>query len=148
MFESKKQRSKYNDYSEKLLRFLTSKNPNASNTAWKVSIFRIFLVRIFPHSHWSRPEKLRIRTLFTQCNPFEYFTNKSNFVMKTNALSTNYLKDGFYSLKSNKSPGYDNISYNVIKKCFDSLYESLKYLFNLSVEKSVEKSVPPDNLKK
>ena len=57
------------------------------NTAWKVSIFGVFLVRIFPHSDWIRwdtlskfspnsvfspnagkygPEKLQIRTLFTQ----------------------------------------------------------------------------------
>ena len=50
--------------------------------AWKESVFRVFLVLIFPHSHWIRrdtpylsvsspnagkyrPEKLRIRTLFT-----------------------------------------------------------------------------------
>ena len=54
------------------------------NTAWKVSVFGGFLVRIFPHWDWIRrnteylpvfrpnagkhgPEKLRIRTLFTQC---------------------------------------------------------------------------------
>ena len=54
-------------------------------TAWKVSVFGVFLVRIFPHSDWIqrgdteylpvfspnagkyRPEKLRIRTLFMQC---------------------------------------------------------------------------------
>ena len=52
--------------------------------AWKVSIFGIFLFRNFPHSDWIRrdtkylsvfspnagnnkPEKLWIRTLFTQC---------------------------------------------------------------------------------
>ena len=45
-------------------------------------------------------------------------------------------------MKSNKSPGYDNISYNVIKIFFDSLCEHLKYLFNLSIEKGVF----PDNL--
>ena len=53
-------------------------------TSQKVSVFGIFLVRIFPDSDWirkdtkylsvftpnagkCRPEKLRIRTLFTQC---------------------------------------------------------------------------------
>ena len=47
-------------------------------------------------------------------------------------------------LKSNKTPGYGDISYNVIKKkCFESLCESLKYLFNLSIEKGVF----PDDLK-
>ena len=61
--------------------------------------------------------------------PFEYFVNKSDFVMETKPLSMNELKDAFYSLKSNKSPGYDNISHNVIKKCFGSLCKPLKYLF-------------------
>ena len=57
-------------------------------TAWKVSVFGIFLVCISPHSDWIRrdtsylsifspnagkygPEKLRLRTLFTQCYSFE-----------------------------------------------------------------------------
>ena len=46
-------------------------------TAWKVSVFGVFLVRIFPHLDWIRrdtpylrkkcgPEKLQIRTLCTQ----------------------------------------------------------------------------------
>ena len=57
--------------------------------------------------------------------------------METKALSMNDLKDAFYSLKSNKIPGYDDTSYNVIKKWFDSLCEHLKYSFDLSVEKGV-----------
>ena len=67
--------------------------------------------------------------------PFKYFVNKSDFVMETKPLSMNELKDAFYSLKCNKSPDYDDISHNVIKKFFDCFCESLKYLFNLSVEK-------------
>ena len=49
----------------------------------------------------------------------------------------NELKDALYYTKSNKSLCYDNISYDVIKKCFDSLCEHLKYLFDLSIEKGV-----------
>ena len=62
----------------------TSKITTKSFTAWKVSLFGVFLVRILPHSKWIPtdtpyltvfspnagkygPEKLRIRTLFTQC---------------------------------------------------------------------------------
>ena len=55
----------------------------------------------------------------------------------------NELKDAFFSLKINKSLGYDDISFNVIKKCFSSLCEPLKYLFNLSIEKGIF----PDDLK-
>ena len=55
-----------------------------NSTAWKVSVLGVFLVRTFPHLEWIwrdtpylsifspnvekyGPEKLRIRTLFTQC---------------------------------------------------------------------------------
>ena len=55
----------------------------------------------------------------------------------------NELKDAFFSLKINKSPGYDDISFNVVKKCFSSFCELLKYLFNLSIEKGIF----PDDLK-
>ena len=55
----------------------------------------------------------------------------------------NELKDAFKSLKSNKSPGYDDISFNVVKKFFGSLCEPLRYFFNLSIEKGVF----PDDLK-
>ena len=40
----------------------------AYSTAWKVSVFGVFLVRIFPHSDWIRIRKLRIWTLFTKCS--------------------------------------------------------------------------------
>ena len=75
--------------------------------------------------------------------PFEYFVNKSDFVMETKPLSMNKLKDTFCSSKSSKYPRYDDISYNVIKKCFGILGELLKHLFNLSIEKGVF----PDDLK-
>ena len=55
--------------------------------------------------------------------PFEFFVNKSDFFMETKLLSINELRDAFYSLKSNKRPGYDDITYNVIKKCFGTLCE-------------------------
>ena len=48
--------------------------------------------------------------------------------METKTLLMNKLKDDFYSFRSNESPGYNRISYNVIKKCFDSFCKPLKYL--------------------
>ena len=39
-----------------------------------------------------------------------------------NVISVNELKDIFFSLKLNKSPGYDDIRFNVAKKCFGVLY--------------------------
>ena len=74
---------------------------------------------------------------------FETYINKPDSIMETKRLSMNELKDAFFSLKINKSPGYDDISFNVLKKYFSSLCEPLKYLFNLSIEKGIF----PDDLK-
>ena len=35
--------------------------------------------------------------------------------METKPFSMDELKDSLYSLKSNKSPGYDDMNYNVMK---------------------------------
>ena len=68
---------------------------------------------------------------------------KVNTSMESQPLSINELKDAFFSLKINKSPGHDGVSFNVIKKCFGELCEPLKYLFNLSIVKGIF----PDDLK-
>ena len=63
--------------------------------------------------------------------------------MESQPLSINELKNPFFSLKINKSPGNDGTSFNVIKKCFGELCELLKYLLNLSIVKGIF----PDDLK-
>ena len=68
---------------------------------------------------------------------FKSYINKPDSIMETKQLSMNKLKDAFLSLKINKSPGYRDISFNVLKKCFSSLCKPLKYLFNLSIEKGI-----------
>ena len=57
--------------------------------------------------------------------------------MQHKSVSINELRDAFFSLKLNKSPGYDEISFNVVKKCFSELCEPLKYVFNLSIKTGV-----------
>ena len=61
---------------------------------------------------------------------FGSYINKPDSIMETKQFSMNELKDAFFSLKINKTPGYDDISFNVLKKCFSSLCEPLKYLRN------------------
>ena len=58
-------------------------------------------------------------------------------------MTINKTKEAFFSLKTNKSPGYDEISSNDIINCFSEFNDPLKYLF----EKSIEKGVFPDALK-
>ena len=74
---------------------------------------------------------------------FESYVNKPDFLMETKWLSMNELKDAFFSLKINKSPSNNDISFNALKKCFSSLCEPLKYLFN----PSIKKGILPDHLK-
>ena len=53
------------------------------------------------------------------------------------------MKDAFFSLKLNKSPGYDKISFSVIKTCFGSLHKPLLHISN----QSMQGGIFPDKLK-
>ena len=64
---------------------------------------------------------------------FETYINKVNVIM--NSLAISKLIDAFFSLKINKSSGVDNVSFNIIEKCFPLLCESLIYLFQLYLKK-------------
>ena len=57
--------------------------------------------------------------------------------MEKKSLSINELREVFLSLRTNEGPRYDDIIFNVVKKCFGEINESLKHLFNLSLEKWV-----------
>ena len=74
---------------------------------------------------------------------FETYVETVNSTMESKPLSINEFKDAFFSLKINKSPGYDKINSNVAKKCFGELYDLLKCLFELSLKKGIF----PDDLK-
>ena len=63
--------------------------------------------------------------------------------MENKPLSINELKDAFLSLKINKSTGHDDISYNIVSKCFGELCTLLKHIFDLSFENGIF----PDSLK-
>ena len=58
-------------------------------------------------------------------------------------LSINELKDAFFSLDINKSPGFDDINFTVLKNCFGALHKPLLHVFNLSRIKGI----CPDDLK-
>ena len=69
--------------------------------------------------------------------PFESFLEKVNTALPKQSLSINELKDVFCSLKTNKSPGADEINFNVIKHCFGERCGPLKYLFDLLLQSGV-----------
>ena len=70
-------------------------------------------------------------------NTFESYLVKTSVTMQHKSVLINELIDAFFSLKLNKSPGYDEISFNVVKKCFSKLCKPLKYVLNLSIETGV-----------
>ena len=67
----------------------------------------------------------------------KYLNNMCIFFQSENVLSINELKDAFYSIKSSKSPDYDNISSNIIKQCFGTFNRPLHYTFNISLQSGV-----------
>ena len=71
----------------------------------------------------------------TARSTFENYVETVNSTMESNPLTINELKDAFFSLKINKTPGYDEISFNIVKKFFGELYDLLKFIFELSLEK-------------
>ena len=58
-------------------------------------------------------------------------------------MPVNELKDALLSLKTNKSFDYDDISFNVVRNCFDPFLKPLMHVFNLPLEKKTF----PDDLK-
>ena len=53
------------------------------------------------------------------------------------------LKRAFFSLKPNKTPGYDNINVNVVKKIYEEWKTLLMHIFNLSLSTGIF----PDKIK-
>ena len=47
------------------------------------------------------------------------------------------VRNAFYSLKTNKSPGYDDISFNGINNVFDFIVEPLRYIFSNSLAQGI-----------
>ena len=58
-------------------------------------------------------------------------------------MSINELREAFFSLQTNTSPGHDEISFNITKSCFGSLSKPLLHVFRLSLEEGIF----PDDLK-
>ena len=68
---------------------------------------------------------------------FESFLSGNYPILKEAPLTDEELKIAFETLKSNKSPGFDEISSDVIKFVVDALIEPIRYIFNLSLNKGI-----------
>ena len=106
-------------------KFITSTDSIAKNFNKKVSLK---LVQILQIKKISSCHHIETSQLICSAN------NMCNIFQPENALSINKLKDAFYSLKTNKSQGYDEISSNIIKQCFGTLHRPLHYIYNISLQ--------------
>ena len=91
--------------------------------------------------------KILINTLLKLVQTLQkIFVHQLNVLISTlrnMAFSVNEFKDAFFSLKINKSAGYDDISFNVVKNCFGVLHKPLLHIFNLPLQTGIF----PDKLK-
>ena len=65
---------------------------------------------------------------------FHKYLEAYNIIQPEKDLTVNEQKDAFFSLKLNKSPGCDEVSFNVVKKCFESLHKPLLHIFHASLQ--------------
>ena len=79
----------------------------------------------------------------TSTKNFNEWIKKHGTTQLEKVISANEFKDAFFSLKINESAGYDDISFNVVKKCFGVLHKRLLHIFNSSLQTGIF----PDKLK-
>ena len=162
LFESVKEKSKKNYFNERL-----NKYQNNVKKTWHV--IKEVIGNLKPVAH-TLPKRIVINNVvindkktiaehfnryFVNVGPnlaasipqtnksFESFVSENEQVFNEAPLTDDELLKAFASLKSNKSPGLDDIFSNVIKFVVGALVRPIKHIFNLSLEKGIF----PDNLK-
>ena len=65
---------------------------------------------------------------------FEMYLKESDSSFEEVISSDEEIKTEFFSLKDSKSPGFDEINYDIVKQNFNSLLVPLKYIFDLSLK--------------
>ena len=73
----------------------------------------------------------------TSTKSFNEYIKKNDTTQPEKVISVFELEDAFFSLKINKRIGYDDISFNVVKKCFGVLHKPLLHIFNLSLKTGI-----------
>ena len=57
--------------------------------------------------------------------------NVSKTALQEHTLQDEELEEAFHSLKSNKSPGFEDISSSVVNFCISGIFNPLRHIFNL-----------------
>ena len=67
----------------------------------------------------------------------DYLPRHEDILQPEHPVSINELKDAFFSLQINKSPGYDDISFNIVRQCFASIHKPLLFISTLSLQTGI-----------
>ena len=87
--------------------------------------FNEYFVNVGPKLAFEIPQSKR---------SFEMYLKESDSSFEEVTLSDEEKKTVFFSLKGGKSPGFDEINYDIVKQNFNSLLVLLKYIFDLSLK--------------
>ena len=68
---------------------------------------------------------------------FEHFLHWDYPFLEEKLITDDELNEALQTLKTKKSSGYDEISPDVIERISPSVFEPLRYIFNLSIEKGI-----------
>ena len=90
--------------------------------------FNIFFTQIGPSLASNIPNT---------CKHFQLYLNKNDKILQKYELSEEEFKKAFFSLKSNKSNGFDDINANVVKQIYTLIKRPLIYIFNCSIQKGI-----------
>ena len=115
--------------SNNLLRRLIIGNEEIHNKKLIAENFNDFFATVGPKLAESIPKTTK---------GFDEYVKKVSNTMPKYELTNEEFRNAFFSLKSNKSPGYDGISSNIVKNCFHSISSPLKHIFNLSICRSYQ----------
>ena len=69
--------------------------------------------------------------------PFEMYLKGFGSTFEELTLSDEKIKTAFFSLKSGKSPGFDEVNYDIVKKKSNSLLVPLKCIFDFSLKSGI-----------
>ena len=68
---------------------------------------------------------------------FEHFLHWDYPFLEEKLITDDELNEALQTLKTKKSSGYDEISPDVTERISPSVFEPLRYIFNLSIEKGI-----------
>ena len=74
---------------------------------------------------------------------FKEFLSSASTSLDESLLRDEELNEAFNSLKAKKSPGFDDISSAIVKRCRENVFNPIKHVFSLSLKQGLF----PENLK-